>query len=264
MTVQTASRIQVWLGKVSMSPRQNTIPRIGTTGTNGVRNGRARFGLLTRRTHTPALTMTNASSVPMLTSSASRPTGKNAANAQPTIPTTIVDHVRGAELRMHAPKRGRKQSVARHRECHARLSHEHDQHRRRQTNDHPDIGQQPKPPQGRDRTQRNDDRRGHVELSVRNEARHHEGHEDVEHRTDGERPQHPDRQIALRILRLLRRRGHGVESDIGEEDQACPARDAAPPELAEVAGVRRDERDASSPDSRRQSRRRSRAPRSRP
>ena len=44
----------------------------------------------------------------------------------------------------------------------------------------------------------------------------------------------------LRILRLLRRGGHGVEADVGEEDDAGAAQDAAPAVVAELAGVRRE------------------------
>ena len=51
-----------------------------------------------------------------------------------------------------------------------------------------------------------------------------------------------DRHVLLRILRLLRRGRDGVESDIGEEDDARRANDARPAELAEGAGVRRNER----------------------
>ena len=68
MSSQTSSRIHVSNGSVSISPRHETIPRIGTSGTSGVRNGRSSSGRLRRSTHTPPHTSTNASSVPMFTS----------------------------------------------------------------------------------------------------------------------------------------------------------------------------------------------------
>ena len=45
-------------------------------------------------------------------------------------------------------------------------------------------------------------------------------------RADGERPEDPDRHVALRIARLLRGRRHGVEPDEGEEDHRRAAQDA--------------------------------------
>ena len=55
-------------------------------------------------------------------------------------------------------------------------------------------------------------------------------------------PEDADRHVLLRIPRLLRGRAHGVEADVGEEDQPGAAEHAAPAELAEGAGVGRDER----------------------
>ena len=55
-----------------------TIPRIGTSGTSGVLKGRGAFGFLTRMTHTPAHTMTNANSVPMLVMCPTMLKGRNA------------------------------------------------------------------------------------------------------------------------------------------------------------------------------------------
>src|SRR5216684_2939850 len=43
-----------------------TMPRIGTSGTNGVLKGRGASGCLRRITQTPAQTITNAKRVPML------------------------------------------------------------------------------------------------------------------------------------------------------------------------------------------------------
>ena len=43
------------------------------------------------------------------------------------------------------------------------------------------------------------------------------------------------------FLRFLRRGRDRVESDVGEEDDARAAQNAAPSEVAEMSGVRRDE-----------------------
>src|SRR5690348_6965601 len=49
-----------------ISAKLTMIPRIGTAGTQGVRNGRGWAGCLIRITHTPAQTITKANKVPML------------------------------------------------------------------------------------------------------------------------------------------------------------------------------------------------------
>ena len=77
---------------------------------------------------------------------------------------------------------------------------------------------------------------------VRHEADHHARHQHVEHRADDQRSEDAARHVALRIPRLLRRRRHGVEADVGEEDHAGAAQDAAPAVFAELPGVRRNER----------------------
>ena len=76
------------------------------------------------------------------------------------------------------------------------------------------------------------DRIGDVELGVVDDAGEDEGDRDVEHGTDRERAENADRHVLLRILGLLRRRGHRVESDVREEDHARPADDAVPAVLA--------------------------------
>ena len=90
ITIQMMSRFHVSPGKLSMRPTHETIPRIGTSGTNATLNGRCISGLRTRSTQTPPHTITNASSVPIETSSPSNPMGKNAATAAATVPVTIV------------------------------------------------------------------------------------------------------------------------------------------------------------------------------
>jgi len=48
-----------------MSRRHESTPRMGVTGTNGTRNGRAAPGFVLRITNTPAQTITKAKRVPM-------------------------------------------------------------------------------------------------------------------------------------------------------------------------------------------------------
>ena len=69
--IQIANRHQVAPSQVRSSGRSPAAaPMIGKTGTNGTRNPRSRSGRVRRSTITPMLTITNANSVPMLTSSA--------------------------------------------------------------------------------------------------------------------------------------------------------------------------------------------------
>src|SRR5262249_3964911 len=88
---QTTRRIHVGLVRVSIKPSDIRIPMIGVKGTHGALNGRSRSGLRRRRIHTPAETMTNASSVPMLTISVSTLIGKDAARAATKNPTVRVE-----------------------------------------------------------------------------------------------------------------------------------------------------------------------------
>src|SRR5579875_275065 len=85
---QMSRRNQVIGGRLAMAPTDVKIPRIGTSGTRGVLNGRGKFGRLFRKAQTPAETITKASSVPMLTRSASSPIGISDANAATQTPTT--------------------------------------------------------------------------------------------------------------------------------------------------------------------------------
>ena len=70
----------------------------------------------------------------------------------------------------------------------------------------------------------------------------HHRDEHVDHRADRQRAEDADRHVARRVARFLRRGRHGVEADVGEEHHAGAAQHAAPAELAELTGVRRDER----------------------
>src|SRR5947209_6175681 len=66
MTSQITSRYQVSLSSDAIMAKHTSTPRIGTTGTNGVRYGRGALGLVLRITIMPTHTITKASSVPML------------------------------------------------------------------------------------------------------------------------------------------------------------------------------------------------------
>ena len=149
--------------------------------------------------------------------------------------------VRRLELRVHLAEDRRKQSVARHGEEDARLAHEHHQHHRREAGERADLDRVAQPRErGARRLHRDEDRRGIVQLGVVHHARHDERHQDVQHGADGQRAENADRHVALRVLRFLRRGAHRIESDVGEEDHARAAQHAAPAELAELAGVRRE------------------------
>ena len=103
----------------------------------------------------------------------------------------------------------------------------------REARDRADLDDRPEPRERRARRVDADgDRIGHVELGVVHHAGEHERHGDVEHGADRERAEDADRHVPLRILGLLRRGGHRVEADVGEEDHARAADDAVPAVLA--------------------------------
>ena len=79
------------------------------------------------------------------------------------------------------------------------------------------------------------DGRGHIQVGVGHDPGQDGGDQDVQHRTDRERREDADRQIALRILGLLGRSGHRIETDIGEEDQR---RTGEHPDRVAVGGAR--------------------------
>src|SRR2546423_4722199 len=91
ITSQIMSRYQFSAGSENISSKQVRIPRIGTTGTNGARNGRLALGLVLRITNTAPQTITNANNVPMLVISARIPSGRNPAIAATNSPVRIVD-----------------------------------------------------------------------------------------------------------------------------------------------------------------------------
>src|SRR5580692_6656674 len=63
-----------------ISAKLTRIPKIGTSGTQGVRKGRAWPGFFKRITQTPAHTITNANNVPMLVIRPTRLRGRKAEN----------------------------------------------------------------------------------------------------------------------------------------------------------------------------------------
>src|SRR5258708_39713064 len=91
MASQMISRSQVSPGSERISQNADNIPAIGVKGTHGVLNGRGISGRLRRRTHTPAQTITKASSVPMLTSTPRIPMGIRAAKNATQMTTMMVD-----------------------------------------------------------------------------------------------------------------------------------------------------------------------------
>ena len=64
---------------------------VGKAGTHGIRKGRGRSGRVRRSTMIPIETMTNAISVPMLTSEPSVPIGVSPAARATTTPVTNVE-----------------------------------------------------------------------------------------------------------------------------------------------------------------------------
>src|SRR3954462_11911468 len=91
MTNQPMSRYQFSAGSENINSKQVAIPRIGTSGTNGARNGRFALGFVLRITITAPQTITKANRVPMLVISAKRLSGRNPARAATNIPVKIVD-----------------------------------------------------------------------------------------------------------------------------------------------------------------------------
>src|SRR5258707_13142785 len=84
-------RYHVTRFKLAISPSETTMPSIGTSGTIGVLNGRGKSGRRLRRIMTAPQTMTNASSVPMLTICPKLPIGTSEPNTAAPKPVTPVD-----------------------------------------------------------------------------------------------------------------------------------------------------------------------------
>src|SRR5947207_5100209 len=80
MISQTINRIQVSPGKNTIINKQVPIPRIGTTGTNGVLKALGASGIFFLRINTPIQTRIKANKVPILVISPTTLAGTNAAN----------------------------------------------------------------------------------------------------------------------------------------------------------------------------------------
>ena len=76
-------------------------------------------------------------------------------------------------------------------------------------------------------------------VAVRDHAGEDRGDDGVDDRADDQRADDADRHVALRILRLLRRRRDGVEADVGEEDDRRAGGDAVEAVRRERVPVRR-------------------------
>src|SRR5229473_935995 len=85
------SRYQFSAGSENIKSKQVRIPRIGTSGTNGARNGRLALGFVFRITSTAPQTITNANNVPMLVISAKILNGMNPAIEATKRPVRRVD-----------------------------------------------------------------------------------------------------------------------------------------------------------------------------
>ena len=89
------------------------MPRIGTTGMKGVRNGRCISGCVRRITITAAHTTTKAISVPMFTRSARSFSGKSAPTRPTKMPVTMVARCGVRKRGWTAPKKLRGMSPSR-------------------------------------------------------------------------------------------------------------------------------------------------------
>src|SRR5580692_8755768 len=91
IAIQMISRYQFADGSENMSIRQVNIPRIGTTGYSGARNGLAASGLVRRMISTAAQTIKKAKRVPMLVRSSSASIGRKPVKMATNAPIKIVD-----------------------------------------------------------------------------------------------------------------------------------------------------------------------------
>ena len=90
-TIQISAEISVSFPRDKIIPEQTTIPKIGTSGTNGVLNGLSAVGFLTRSTQMPAHTKTNANNVPKLVRSPAILPGTKPANNPTKIKRSAFD-----------------------------------------------------------------------------------------------------------------------------------------------------------------------------
>src|SRR4026207_1778108 len=85
---------QVSRGRLAIRSSEIEIPSIGTRGDQGVLNGRGKSGRFERRIKTPAQTITNARSVPILTNGPRTLVGMSPAKI-PTASPVTTDEVHG-------------------------------------------------------------------------------------------------------------------------------------------------------------------------
>ena len=194
------------MGDRAICARHNAAPAIGTNGTQGVRNGRGRSGARRRMRMTPRHTRTNASSVPMLTSWPRTSIGVSPATSAMIDAGDDRAEIRRPEPRMDRREDRRQQTVAAHREEDARLAQQRDEHRAEQSEERAHLDDRAEPLQAR-RVDADRQRIRDVQLADTARCRSSTiATSDVDHRADRERPENADRHVALRILRLLRRR----------------------------------------------------------
>src|ERR1700682_228206 len=91
MSSQMINRYQFSAGSENINNKQVRMPRIGTSGTKGARNGRLALGFVLRMTMTAPQTITNANKVPMLVISAKMLSGIKPAIEATKRPVRIVD-----------------------------------------------------------------------------------------------------------------------------------------------------------------------------
>ena len=147
--------------------------------------------------------------------------------------------MRDARLRVDLGRPLRQQAVARHRVEDARLAVlEHEQHRAHR--DHrAEAARSSSPSAGPATSSACASGSRRAQLLVRHEPGGDEADDHVDQRADRQPAEDADRQVALRILRLLGRRGDRVEADVGEEDDRRALVDAAPAVRRERDVVRR-------------------------
>lgn len=100
MIIHRNALSKVWLGKEMIIAVHTSIPKMGTSGTNGVVKGRTLSGSFLRMIHTPAHTNTNAKSVPMLVRSPATLPGTNAEKAPTKNKKNEIGFIRRSEFRM--------------------------------------------------------------------------------------------------------------------------------------------------------------------
>src|SRR5215472_2256700 len=90
MISQPINRSHVTPFRLAIRANDTRMPMTGTKGTQGVRKGRSRSGLLTRKIQTAAHTITNARRVPILTICPRLPIGTSEPKMAAHNPTTAV------------------------------------------------------------------------------------------------------------------------------------------------------------------------------